>query len=163
MISFYTILSRTAAATRTAAAAATATTRTAKDCRGSNVNRNDTNSDTYQQQQREYREGGRKSVTECRLEFSSSINQQQQKEQKPFHHNRNDQSDDHDACFICGVNLSTLKHRIDLMKRCSKRHAIFGKDVRSGGDVEDHQSSLSHPTPPKSNKEEMTTTTTDIE
>jgi hypothetical protein len=104
--------------------------------------------------------GGRKVVNESRFEFSSSINQQQQQqEQKPYHHNCNNQSDDHDICFICGVNLSTLKHRIDHIKRCSKRHAISGKDVRSGGDGEDHQSSLSHPTPPKSNTEVMTTTT----
>jgi len=35
-----------------------------------------------------------------------------------------------DVCFICGISLAKLKHRIDHIKRCSKKHGITGKDAR---------------------------------
>jgi hypothetical protein len=39
-----------------------------------------------------------------------------------------------DICFICGADLSKLKRRIDHIKRCSKKHGITGRDVRTVGD-----------------------------
>jgi hypothetical protein len=47
-----------------------------------------------------------------------------------------------DVCFICGISLTELKHRIDHIKRCSKKHGITGNDVRLVDDaVEDNRDS----------------------
>ncbi len=35
-----------------------------------------------------------------------------------------------DVCFICGTSLSSLKRRLDHIKRCSKKHSITGRDVK---------------------------------
>lgn len=35
-----------------------------------------------------------------------------------------------DICFICGADLSKVKHRINHIKRCSKKHSMSGRDVR---------------------------------
>lgn len=35
-----------------------------------------------------------------------------------------------DICFICGVSLKTLKRRMVHIKRCAKKHAITGRDVK---------------------------------
>jgi len=34
-----------------------------------------------------------------------------------------------DICFICGQSLVNLKHRLNHIKRCSKKHSIKGRDV----------------------------------
>lgn len=44
-----------------------------------------------------------------------------------------------DICFICGTDLSKVKHRINHIKRCSKKYSISGKDVRIGGDEDNCQ------------------------
>lgn len=36
-----------------------------------------------------------------------------------------------DICFICGVSLSKIKHRVAHFKRCQKKFGITGKDVRT--------------------------------
>jgi hypothetical protein len=99
------------------------------------------------------REKGGTTVVEGRMSNLSSTTDIQH-EQLHLQQQQSCDGDDHDACFICGVNLSTIRHRIDHIKRCSKRHAISGKDVRSGGEsgeAEDHQPSASHPTSESTN------------
>eukprot|EP00980_Cylindrotheca_fusiformis_P011974 scaffold2830_cov131-Cylindrotheca_fusiformis.AAC.95 len=44
---------------------------------------------------------------------------------------------DNDICFICGVDLTTLKRRVDHIKRCSKKHGITGRDVKINNDHEE--------------------------
>jgi hypothetical protein len=46
------------------------------------------------------------------------------------HKNINNNNNSGDICFICGTSLVGVKHRIDHIKRCSKKYAITGKDVR---------------------------------
>ena len=41
-----------------------------------------------------------------------------------------------DICFICGTSLTRLKNRIDHIKRCSKKHGITGRDVKTNYDYE---------------------------
>lgn len=42
-----------------------------------------------------------------------------------------------DICFICGVELTKLKRRLDHIKRCSKKHGITGRDVKVNNDHEE--------------------------
>ncbi|KAG7361924.1 beta-lactamase-like protein [Nitzschia inconspicua] len=55
-------------------------------------------------------------------------------ETRNTNHGENETEND-DVCFICGAILSTVKHRrINHIKRCSKKYAISGKDVRAIND-----------------------------
>jgi hypothetical protein len=57
---------------------------------------------------------------------SSSYNSSQSTNHKNINNNNNSG----DICFICGTSLVGVKHRIDHIKRCSKKYAITGKEVR---------------------------------
>eukprot|EP00934_Nitzschia_sp_Nitz4_P007015 Nitzschia sp. Nitz4//scaffold38_size140716//8275//10148//NITZ4_003126-RA/size140716-augustus-gene-0.131-mRNA-1//-1//CDS//3329550015//7005//frame0 len=41
-----------------------------------------------------------------------------------------------DKCFICGILLTNLKRRLDHIKRCSRKHAITGRDVKRNTDLD---------------------------
>ena len=47
-----------------------------------------------------------------------------------------DKTTNADACFICGTSLSNLKRRLDHIKRCSKKHGITARDVKTTNDTE---------------------------
>lgn len=49
-----------------------------------------------------------------------------------------------DVCFICGILLSKLKRRLDHIKRCSKRHAITGRDVKANTDIDTIETDEAH-------------------
>jgi DNA cross-link repair 1A protein len=53
----------------------------------------------------------------------------------PQHLNTVNSNDD--ICFICGVDLTKLKRRVDHIKRCSKKHCITGRDVKVNNDHEE--------------------------
>lgn len=42
-----------------------------------------------------------------------------------------------DVCFICGASLQKMKHRVDHIKRCAKKHNISGRDVQLNTDIRD--------------------------
>ena len=56
------------------------------------------------------------------------------------HRPENPTNANEDICFICGTSLSNLKRRLDHIKRCSKKHAITGRDVKINSDLDDFES-----------------------
>jgi hypothetical protein len=75
---------------------------------------------------------------------------QRQKNDTDHPQQQNDKSDD--ICFICGADLSNMKHRINHIKRCSKKYAVSGRDVRGNDSIFVDSSSLDMQPNPETQK-----------